>query len=61
TLVFNLVQGMQKANWRLSSACRSYLQESHKNEAYKQMVESSIKQIALSDDWKDRIKGYLEK
>lgn len=61
TLVYNLIQGIQKANWKLASTCKSYLQVCYKSEENREMILQVIKQTALSDIYRERIDGYLEK
>lgn len=60
TLVYNLIQGIQKANWRLASQCRAYLQECYKAEENREMIDLTLKQTALTDEYRERIQGYLD-
>lgn len=61
TLVEYLVQGMNKANWKLAKDCRDYLIHCYKQEQYRDMIDQKLDTIVLTSDQRKRIRGYLEK
>ncbi len=60
-LVMNLCQGIQKANWKLAGSCGNLLKYYYNLPEYKELVETTVASIKLSDEERKRVERFVVK